>query len=100
MDFHGCKEDGSTISTTKIWIWVGFQKARSSDVMGVTVLDHADGSSVGDGSLELTQIGCTPDKPCTGYIQMPFSRLVVGDYDISVTLNGEQVATSAFSVTG
>jgi hypothetical protein len=98
MDFHGCKQDGSTISGSKVWIWVGFRNARSSDVMGVTVLDHADGSSVGDGSIELTNIGCTPDKACTGYIQMPFSQLAAGDYDIAVALNGQQVATSSFSV--
>jgi hypothetical protein len=100
MDFHGCTDDGTTITGSKVWIWVGFRNARASDVMGVTILQHADGSSVGDGSLELTNIGCTADKPCTGYIQMPFSRLAVGEYDIAVTLNGQQVATSAFSVTG
>jgi hypothetical protein len=100
MDFHGCTKDGTTISGSKVWIWVGFRNARASDVMGVTILQHSDGSSVGDGSLELTNIGCTADKPCTGYIQMPFSQLAVGEYDISVTLNGQQVATSAFSVTG
>ncbi len=100
MDFHGCTQDGSTVSGSKIWIWVGFRNARSSDVIGVTVLDHADGSSVGDGSIELVNIGCKPDKPCTGYIQMPFSQLGAGDYDIQVSLNETQVATSAFSVTG
>ncbi len=100
MDFHGCKKDGSTISGSQVWIWVGFQKARSSDVLGVAILNHADGSSVGDGSVELTNIGCTPDKPCTGYIQMTFTRLAAGDYDITVNLTGTQVATGAFTVSG
>ena len=97
MNFKGCAEDGSTISGSQVWIWAKFTNGRASDVMGVDVLD-ASGTSVGDGSLELSKIGCDPDKPCTGYIQMNFGGLSTGAYDIKVNLNGVEVTNGAFSV--
>jgi hypothetical protein len=99
MDFKGCAEDGSTITTSRIWVWVGFKNALSTDVIGVSVVSQADGSSVGDGSLELSNIGCKPDEVCRGgYIQMNFGGLGPGTYDINVTRNGTQVASTSFTV--
>ncbi len=97
MGFQGCAQDGSTISGTQVWIWVGFKKAQSSDVLGVEIVTQA-GESAGDGSVELTKVGCDPAKPCSGYIQMTFNRLSPGGYDIKVTLNGTDVASGSFSV--
>jgi len=97
MNFKGCAKDGSTISGSQVWIWARFTNGRATDVMSVDVLD-ASGTSVGDGSLELSKIGCDPDKPCTGYIQMNFGGLSSGRYDIKVSLNGVEVTPEAFSV--
>lgn len=101
MSFSGCAEDGSTINGTQVWVWLGFKQGQSTDVLGVTIVDHASGSSVGDGSLELSKLsGCEPGKTCSGYITMTFTSLTPGAYDITVTRNGTSVATSAFTVAG
>ena len=98
MSFQGCDQDGSQLTGSQVWVWVGFKGAQASDLLGVTIVDKSNGSAVGDGSVSLTQIGCDASKPCAGYIQMTFGSLDPADYTINVTRNGDQVATAAFSV--
>lgn len=98
MSFQGCTDDGSTITGTRVWVWVGFYQAQYNDVIGVTLLQG--GSSVADGSIQLQQdnIGCKPDKTCTGYLNFNFGALTPGDYTIQVTRNGTQSAETTFTV--
>jgi hypothetical protein len=98
MSFQGCTEDGSTITGTRVWVWVGFSQAQYNDVIGVTLLQG--GSSVADGSIQLQQdnIGCKPDKTCTGYLNFNFGGLDPGDYTIQVSRNGSNAAEATFTV--
>ena len=100
MGFSGCTKDGTTLSGTQVWVWVGFKNAQAANVLGVTIVDKAGGSEVGDGSLELDKLtGCDPGKTCSGYIQMTFGDLSPGSYTIQVTRDGTQVAATDFTVT-
>ena len=100
MGFSGCTKDGTTLSGTQVWVWVGFKNAQAANVLGVTIVDKAGGSQVGDGSLELDKLtGCDPGKTCSGYIQMTFGDLSPGAYTIQITRDGTQVASTDFTVT-
>ena len=100
MGFGGCAKDGTTLSGTQVWVWVGFKNAQAANVLGVTIVDKAGGTEVGDGSLELDKLtGCDPGKTCSGYIQMTFGDLSPGSYTIRVTRDGTQVAATDFTVT-
>jgi hypothetical protein len=97
MTFQGCTQDGSTINGTRVWVWVGFYQAQYNDVIGVTLLQG--GSPVADGSAQLQQdnIGCKPNKTCTGYLNFNFGALAPGDYTIKVSRNGADAADTSFT---
>jgi hypothetical protein len=97
MGFDGCDVDGTTLDRGQVWIWVGFKNGQASNVIGVTIANKATGDRQ-DGSAELDKIGCNPDKPCSGYINVAFDGLDPGEYTIQVTRDGDQVATSGFTV--
>ena len=93
----GCGSSGASVSGGTVWAWVGFRKASSSDVLGITVTD-ASGASVGDGSLPLTSINCTGS--CGGWAYFKFGGLAPGNYTIRVNRNGQPAAEARFTVTG
>lgn len=93
----GCNSSGATISGGSVWVWVGFRKGNSADVLGVSVV-NASGSSVGDGSLDLGSIGC--NDSCSGWGRFRFTGLSVGNYTIRVSRNGTLAAEATFTVTG
>ena len=100
MGFSGCVDDGTRLSGNQVWVWVGFKNGQASTVIGVTIVSQATKAAVGDGSLELDQlIGCDPGKTCSGYMQMSFGNLDPGAYQIRITRDGDQVASSSFTVT-
>ena len=92
----GCGSSGASVSGGSVWVWVGFRKGTSADVVGVTILD-ASGASVGDGSKELGSIGC--GDSCSGWIRLHFSSLSPGNYGIRVDRNGLPAAEASFTVT-
>ena len=99
MGFDGCDVDGTTLDRGQVWVWVGFKNGQADNVIGVRIVSKESGSPVQDGSLELDKLsGCNPDKPCSGYINVSFAGLDAGAYTIQVTRDGDQVATSAFTV--
>jgi hypothetical protein len=99
MGFSGCSKDGTTLNGSQVWVWVGFKNGQAANVLGVTIVNKAGGSEVGDGSLELDKLnGCDPGKTCSGYIQMTFGDLSPGSYTIQVSRDGAQVATTEFMV--
>ncbi|MDP9272255.1 MAG: hypothetical protein M3O93_01785, partial [Chloroflexota bacterium] len=101
MSFKGCAEDGSTISSDQVWVWVGFYKAAYNDVIGVNLVEQATGAAVGDGSIQLGQdnIGCKPDAECTGYLYFTFDQLKPGGYTIKVSRDARQAAQATLTVT-
>jgi hypothetical protein len=101
MSFKGCAEDGSTISSDQVWVWVGFYKAAYNDVIGVNLVEQATGTAVGDGSIQLGQdnIGCKPDAECTGYLYFTFDQLKPGGYTIKVSRDAQQAAQATLTVT-
>jgi hypothetical protein len=101
MSFKGCAEDGSTISSDQVWVWVGFYKAAYNDVIRVNLVEQATGTAVGDGSTQLGQdnIGCKPDAECTGYLYFSFDQLKPGGYTIKVSRDAQQAAQATLAVT-
>ena len=101
MSFKGCAQDGSTISSDQVWVWVGFYKAAYNDVIGVKLVEKASGAAVGDGATPLGQdnIGCKPDTECTGYLYFTFDQVKPGAYTIKVSRNGQDVAQASLTVT-
>ena len=92
----GCNSDGSTVTGGSVWVWIGFRKGNDTDVLHVSIVDAA-GTSVGDGSLELGNIGC--GDSCSGWARFKFGGLGVGNYTIKVNRNDTPVAEATFTVT-
>jgi hypothetical protein len=91
---NGC--DSNAVSNGgSVWVWVGFESGTSNDVVGTRVIGP-DGTVVGEGSIDLVDIGCT--QACNGWTYFPFSGLPAGTYDVEITRNGEQAATTSFEV--
>jgi hypothetical protein len=93
----GCNSSGSTISGGSVWVWIGFRKGSSQDLLAVSVV-NASGQTVGDGSLSLGSIGC--NDPCSGWARFRFTGLAVGNYTIRVDRNETLAAQATFTVTG
>jgi hypothetical protein len=101
MGFSGCAEDGTRLSGNQVWVWVGFKNGRASTVIGITIVSQATKTAVGDGSVELDQVGCAPGETCAGgYVTMTFGNLDPGKYEIQVTGDGDPAASTSFTVTG
>jgi hypothetical protein len=83
------------VNSGSVWVWVGFENGNASDVVGATVLGP-DGSTVGEGSIDLTRIGC--GQACKGWTYFPFSGLPAGTYDVEITRNGEPAGSTSFEV--
>ena len=100
----GCDSDGATNSGS-IWVYIGFEKGRGDDVLGMTIVDDA-GSVVVQASLELSELGgpCEEGGVCNGWILFPgfgtpYSDLEAGDYRIRINRNGLPAAEADFTVT-
>ncbi len=75
---------------------MGFANGTENDVIGVEIIGP-DGAIVGDGSIPLARIGCSPRCP-GGWTYFPFGGLGPGTYDVEVTRNGERAGTTSFEV--
>jgi hypothetical protein len=89
-----CDNSGA-VNNGHVWILVSFRHGQASDVIGVSVRDGS-GSVVDQGSFPLNFCGAITD--CAGYTFFEFSNLADGDYDVVATRNGDEVATTAFTV--
>jgi hypothetical protein len=91
----GC--DSNAVSNAgSVWVWVGFQNGTDNDVVGARVLGP-DGTTVGEGSIDLRDIGCRGNA-CNGWTYFPFSGLPVGTYGVEVLRNGEPAGETSFEV--
>jgi hypothetical protein len=89
-----CDSSGAT-NDGHVWILVSFRHGQATDVIGVSIRDES-GSVVDQGSFPLNFCGASTD--CAGYTYFEFSNLADGDYDVVATRNGDEVATTTFTV--
>lgn len=90
----GCSSNAETNSGS-LWVWVGFDNGNAEDVVGARILGP-DGTTVGEGSIDLRRIGCT--QACKGWTYFPFSNLPPGEYEVEITRNGERADSMTFEV--
>ncbi len=91
----GC--DSNAVSNSgNVWVWVGFTNGTQNDVVGAEIIGP-DGSTVGEGSIDLARIGCSPRCP-GGWTYFPFSGLGPGTYDVEITRNGDPAGSTSFEV--
>ena len=90
----GCNSNGATNGGV-LDIWVGFENGNSNDVVGAAIIGP-DGSTVGQGTIPLADIGCS--QSCNGWTYFNFSNLGPGTYQVRVTRNGEPASATSFEV--
>jgi hypothetical protein len=90
----GCNSNGATNGGV-VDIWVGFANGNSSDVIGAAIV-APDGSTVGEGSIDLASIGC--GSSCNGWTFFNFRNLEPGTYQVRVTRNGDPASSTSFEV--
>ena len=90
----GCGSNGATNGGV-LDIWVGFENGNSNDVVGAAIIGP-DGSTVGEGTIPLADIGCS--QSCNGWTYFNFSNLGPGTYEVRVTRNGEPASATSFEV--
>ena len=93
-DGSGCDSNGSTNSGT-VEIYVGFRNGTSSDVIRAEILGP-EGTTVGDGSIDLARIGCS--RACNGWTFFSFPNLPEGAYEVRITRNGDLASETGFEV--
>lgn len=92
---NGCDSNASS-NSGNVWVWVGFENGTEEDVIGAEVVGP-DGTTVGEGSIDLARIGCSPTCP-GGWTYFPFSGLPAGTYEVRITRNGEPASQTTFEV--
>ena len=92
----GCDSNARSNSGT-VWVWVGFRNGTLNDVIGAEVIGP-DGTTVGEGSIDLEDINCVPSCP-GGWTYFPFSNLGPGTYQVEITRNGDPAGSTSFEVT-
>ena len=92
---NGCGSNARSNSGS-VWIWVGFAKGTSDDVIGAEIIGP-EGETVGTGSIDLASIRC--GRSCNGWTYFQFGNLDAGTYEVRVTRNGELAAETSFEVT-
>jgi len=95
VTLNGCDSNGAS-NGGQVEIWVGFRNGSADDVVGAVVI-APDGSTVGDGSVDLADIRCGAN--CNGYTYFPFSGLGPGTYEVRITRNGDPASSTSFDVT-
>jgi hypothetical protein len=91
----GCQSNGASNGGV-VDIWVGFRNGTEGDVIGAALIGP-DGSPIGEGSIDLARIGCSPTCP-GGWTYFPFRNLTPGTYTVLITRNGEHASETSFEV--
>jgi len=94
-DGSGCDSNAARNSGS-VEIYVGFRKGTSRDVIGAEIIGP-DGSTVGEGSIDLATIDCA--NSCNGWTWFAFGNLDPGTYEVEITRNGDLAGTTEFEVT-
>lgn len=90
----GCNSNGAVNGGT-VDIWVGFENGTADDVVGATIVGP-DGSTVAEGSIDLSRINC--GTSCNGWTYFNFRNLAEGTYEVRVTRNGDPASETSFEV--
>jgi hypothetical protein len=98
MDFDGCAVDGSTISKSTMWVWIGFNDAVGSDVFTLEL--QSEGQTVNQQEMELgSLVGCP--GTCSGYlIGAAYRDLDPGEYQLIVRRDDDFADSATFTVEG
>ena len=92
---QGCGSNARS-NSGNVWIWVGFEKGTSDDVIGAEIIGP-DGTTVGTGSIDLSSIRC--GRSCNGWTYFQFGNLAPGSYEVEITRNGDLAGITSFEVT-
>jgi hypothetical protein len=98
MNFDGCREDGSVITESTMWVWIGFQDAHGTDTFELTLI--SDGQTIDQQDKELGTLLDCPGT-CSGYlIGAAYRELAPGDYQLVVRRDGDFADSATFTVEG
>lgn len=98
MSFDGCDQDGSTITRDTMWVWIGFDDARGSDTLILTL--QSEGQTVDQQEKELGDVLECPGS-CSGYlIGAAYRGLDPGEYQLIVRRNDDFADSATFTVEG
>jgi hypothetical protein len=98
MSFDGCEKDGSTITDTTMWVWIGFNDASGADTFTLTL--RSNGQTIDQQEKELGTILDCPGS-CSGYlIGAAYRGLEPGDYEFVVRRNDDFADSATFKVEG
>jgi hypothetical protein len=98
MSFDGCDKDGSTITRDTMWVWIGFDDAKGSDTLILTL--ESEGQTVDQQEKELGDVLDCPGS-CSGYlIGAAYRGLDPGEYQLIVRRDGDFADSATFNVEG
>lgn len=96
MSFDGCEEDGSVISRSTMWVWIGFNDAHGSDTFILTL--RSDGQTIDQQEKELGSVLDCPGS-CSGYlIGAAYRDLEPGEYELIVRRDDAFADAATFTV--
>jgi hypothetical protein len=94
---NGCDSSGAQVASgDPLWVWVGFTKGTSDDVLGITLVNAESGESVADASYQLAKLQA--DGTFNGWLKFSFTGLAPGSYTIRINRNGTPAAEAPFTV--
>ncbi|HET8587615.1 MAG TPA: hypothetical protein VFM74_07045, partial [Candidatus Limnocylindria bacterium] len=95
----GCGSSGAQVAAgDALWVWIGFKKGTSDDVLGISLVNTESGESVADASYELAKLQA--DGTFNGWLRFSFSGMSAGSYQIRVSRNETPAAEASFEVVG
>jgi hypothetical protein len=99
MDFapNACEVDGSVITSDRMWAWIGFEKARGSDVLVLSL--QVAGQTIDQQEFLMSETVRCPDT-CTGFLRQGYTNLNPGDYELLLERDGEFADRTSFTVEG
>jgi hypothetical protein len=101
MSFDGCGVDGSVISESTMWVWIGFEKTGADDVVTLTL--RSEGQTIDQQEKVLgdvlTDCQSNGEPICSGYlIGAAYRDLQAGDYELIVRRNDDFADSATFTV--
>ena len=95
MDFPGCTEDGSSITSDRMWVWIGFTNAQGTDELVLRL--QFGGQTIGQSPFVMGETVRCPET-CDGYLRQGYTGLNPGDYELILERNGEFADRASFTV--
>jgi len=101
MSFDGCDVDGSVVGGD-LWVWIGFEKARASDVFVLQLRSGEETINELETTLgDILKCETRGEPVCGGYlIGAAYKDLDPGEYDLVLRRNGDFADRATFRVEG